>query len=202
VSDRCAPPPGKDVIAGIFVGGAGRRMGGRPKGMLVAPGGGTLIDHWLAVLHAAGICQVLLVGRHEAYGALGLERIHDAPSGIGPIGGLAALLLRSGVSRALALACDMPFVSLGLIARLLAAPDAPVVAPRREGVWEPLCARYDAHAVLPVTMRRIAAGRHSLQPLLAEAGAVELPLTPADRTELHDWDTPSDMLPRDPGFVG
>ncbi len=170
-------------------------MGGRPKGMLVAPGGGTLIDHWLAVLHAAGICQVLLVGRHEAYGALSLERIHDAPSGIGPIRWKLALRRAppaiGRLARALALACDMPLCLPG--------PDrAPARGTRRarrgpatRGCVEPLCCRYDAHAdTCPSRCAGSAAGRHSLQPLLAEAGAVELRSTPADRTELHDWGLP------------
>jgi molybdopterin-guanine dinucleotide biosynthesis protein A len=192
VSDPCLVS-GEGVLAGVFVGGVGTRMGRRAKGMLEAPGGGTLVERWLAILGEARVRRVLLVGRHEAYGALGLEMIEDEPGGIGPIGGLAALLRRAGASRALALACDMPFVSPGLVERLLSAPDAPVVAPRREGLWEPLCARYDAERVLPGVLRRIAAGEHSLQPLLMEAGATPLPLDPGEAGELRDWDTPDDV---------
>jgi molybdenum cofactor guanylyltransferase len=181
------------VIAGVFVGGAGKRMGERAKGLLEAPGGGTLVDRWLSVLHEAGVARVLLVGRHPAYRALGLETIDDEPSGVGPIGGLAALLRRAGPSRALALACDMPFVSAGLVQRLIAAPEAPVVAPWRDGRWEPLCARYDAARVLPSALRRIEARQYALHLLLAEAGAAPLPLEPGDAPELRDWDTPEDM---------
>ena len=180
------------VIAGVFVGGAGRRMGGCAKGMLEAPGGGTLVERAVAVLRAAGVAHVLLVGRHDGYDALGLEMIDDESGGIGPLGGLAALLRRAGPSRALALACDMPFVSAALVARLLSARVAPVVAPRRDGHWEPLCARYDAARVLPAALRRIAAGAHALQPLLIECGAVALPLDPREEDELRDWDTPED----------
>jgi molybdopterin-guanine dinucleotide biosynthesis protein A len=181
------------IIAGVFVGGAGRRMGRCAKGMLQAPGGGTLLERWLGLLPSLAIERVLLVGRHEAYEGLGLEVIDDDPAGIGPIGGLAALLKASGASRALALACDMPFVSPGLLARLLAAPDAGIVAPRRGGLWEPLCARYEPELVLPVVARRIAAGSHALQPLLDEAGAVALPLGPNEEDELRDWDAPTDV---------
>jgi molybdopterin-guanine dinucleotide biosynthesis protein A len=185
------------IIAGVFVGGAGTRMGRCAKGMLEAPGGGTLLERWIGLLSGLGIERVLLVGRHQAYAGFGLEVIDDDPAGIGPMGGLAALLKRSGkgsgASRALALACDMPFVSAGLLARLLAAPDAAVVAPRRGGRWEPLCARYEPERVLPVVARRIAAGAHALQPLLDEAGAVELPLELNDEDELQDWDAPKDV---------
>jgi molybdopterin-guanine dinucleotide biosynthesis protein A len=181
------------VIAGVFVGGAGKRMGGGcAKGLLAAPGGGTLLERWRRLLHTVGVDRLVLVGENEAYIALGLEAIGDEPRGIGPIGGLAALLERAGHGHALALACDMPFVSGALVTRLLSAAGAPVVAPKR-GLWEPLCARYDAQRVLPIVRQRIAAGRHSLQGLLDEAGTFELPLYPEDAGALHDWDTPEDL---------
>jgi molybdopterin-guanine dinucleotide biosynthesis protein A len=181
------------IIAGVFVGGTGTRMGRRAKGLMEAPGGGTLVERWVGLLGSLGIDRVVLVGRHEAYDALGIDVIDDEPTGIGPLGGLAALLRQTGVSRALAFACDMPFVSPSLVARLLSAPDAPVVAPRRSGHWEPLCARYDAKRVLPVALRRIAAGKHALQPLLIEVGAVALPIEPHEEDDLRDWDCPEDV---------
>jgi molybdopterin-guanine dinucleotide biosynthesis protein A len=147
----------------------------------------------MSVLHLVGATRVVLVGRQPAYSALRLETIDDEPSGVGPIGGLAALLQRAGASRALALACDMPFVSVGLVERLLAAPPAAVVAPRRNGVWEPLCARYDAPQVLPHALRGIALGQYSLQALLADAGAAPLSVEPGDAAQLRDWDTPEDV---------
>ena len=186
-------PSTPEWIAGVFVGGAGNRMGKLPKGLLEAPGGGTLVDRWRAVLHEVGVRRVFLVGRHPAYCAVGLDPIDDEPSGVGPIGGLVALLRHARASPVLALACDMPFVSMGLVQRLVAAPEAAVVAPRRNGIWEPLCARYDAAQVLPCALRRIAAGRYSLQSLLAEVGAAPLSLEPGDAAQLRDWDAPEDM---------
>jgi molybdopterin-guanine dinucleotide biosynthesis protein A len=183
-----------DVVAGVFVGGRGKRFGGAAKGLLRAPGGGTLVDRWRGVLGEAGV-EVVLVGRHEAYASLDLETIDDTPPGIGPLGGLIALLTRAARTRdgqALALACDMPFVSASLVRRLVAAPPAPIVAPWRDDHWEPLCARYDASVVLPHAQRRLAAGKHSLQPLLVDLGAVALTPDPADARELDDWDEPGD----------
>ena len=191
--NEASPPAMPEWIAGVFVGGAGSRMGRVAKGLLEAPGGGTLVDRWRSVLREVGVRRVLLVGRHPAYGAVGLETLDDEPSGVGPIGGLVALLRRAGGARVLALACDMPFVSVGLVQRLLSAPEAPVVAPRQNGVWEPLCARYDAPQVLPRALRCIASGQHSLQSLLAEAGAAPLSLEPDDALQLRDWDTPRDV---------
>ncbi|MBV9949378.1 MAG: NTP transferase domain-containing protein, partial [Myxococcales bacterium] len=107
------------------------------------------------------------------------------------------LLRRAAGGSALALACDMPFVSRDLLRRLIAAPSAaPIVAPRRQGRWEPLCARYHAAAVLPVALEHAAGargGRHSLQDLLDDAAAVELPLSPKEADELRDWDSPDDL---------
>jgi molybdopterin-guanine dinucleotide biosynthesis protein A len=181
------------ALAGVFVGGASRRMRGAPKGLLRGPDGVTLVERWRGLLVEIGV-DVVLVGQGAAYAGLGIEALADEPAGIGPLGGLVALLQRAGDRPALAFACDMPFVSRALVARLLAAPDdAAIVAPRRDGRWEPLCARYDPRRVLPVAVTRAASDDHSLQRLLSDAGAVELPLEPGEDGELTDWDTAEDV---------
>jgi molybdopterin-guanine dinucleotide biosynthesis protein A len=95
---------------------------------------------------------------------------------------------------AVAVACDMPFVSSALLQRLVATSEALVVAPRRAGRWEPLCARYHA-GVASLGERRVAMGDYSLQRWLDEAAAVELPLEADEADQLCDWDTPEDMAP-------
>jgi len=182
-------------LAGIFVGGPARRMGGRPKGLLEAPDGVTIVERWRAMLADAG-AEVVLVGDAAAYAGLGVPALADDPPGVGPLGGLVALLRRAADRPAVAVACDMPFVSRALVERLLAAPDAaPIVAPRREGRWEPLCARYDPARVLPLAVARAASPYHSLQRLLDDAGAAPLPLAPQEADELRDWDSPDDVGP-------
>jgi molybdopterin-guanine dinucleotide biosynthesis protein A len=171
--------------AGILVGGAGSRMGGRAKGLLLTPDGETIVDRWRRLFGALGL-PCLLVGVRPEYAELGLPVVPDDPPGVGPLGGLAALLARGS---AVAVACDMPYATEALLGRLLAAPDAPIVAPRHDdGRWEPLFARYDA-AVLPCVRARLERRALSLQGLLDEAGAVPLPVSEWD--ELRDWD----MLP-------
>ncbi len=182
------------LLAGVFVGGGGTRMGGLPKGLLRTAGGVTLVERLHGLLVSVG-AEVVLVGASDAYAALGFESIADEPRGVGPIGGLGGLLRRAAGAPTLALACDMPYVSAALLARLASAPPAPVVAPKRDGRWEPLCARYDPARVLPVLSRLLAARRHALQAVLDEAGAVALPLSDDEAMELRDWDVPSD-LPR------
>src|SRR3954447_24577358 len=111
------------VLAGIFVGGRGERLGGVAKGMLRTRAGITLIERWRRIFHALGIEHVL-VGQHPAYASLALETVADvtSPDGgeLGPVGGVLALLERArGQHRfALAVACDMPFVGAALVRRL------------------------------------------------------------------------------------
>ena len=182
------------ALAGIFVGGAGKRMGGVAKGLMLTPDGTTVIDRTRAILARMGL-GVVLVGQRKEYEGLGLEVVEDQPCGIGPLGGLLGLLGRAGDAPVLAIACDMPFVSEALVARLLAEwPEAPIVAPRRDGRWEPLCARYDPTRVTVPALTLGRVGAHSLQRLLDDAGAVELSLEKHEAEELRDWDTPQDVV--------
>lgn len=192
------------IVAGIFVGGQGRRMGGVAKGLLVAPGGETIIVRHARILEGLGIASVL-VGAHAAYAACGLERIEDDPCASGPLGGLIALLeharARPGEASAIAVACDMPYVSDRLLARLRDAPPAPIVSARRSDFWEPFFARYEPGPVIAVARARAASGMTALQGLLDACAARALDLTPEERDELRDWDTPVDMAggPGKPG---
>lgn len=186
------------VVAGIFVGGVGKRMGGRAKGLLRTSTGQTLIDRLRTVLASAAVLDVVLVGKHAAYEGLDLPTIEDRPESIGPLGGLVSLLQYAAEkqARALAVACDMPFVSDALVRRLLSREDAPILAPRRADLWEPLCAVYRPEQVLAQARRRAAGSDRSLQGLLNAAGAVELPLEAHELRALTDWDTPEDALKR------
>lgn len=178
------------VLAGIFVGGASRRMGGTPKGLLVGPDGQTLVARWRDVFAECGV-PCVLVGAHPAYAGEGMTMLADVAADAGPLAGLAALLERSAV--ALAVACDMPFVSAAHVRMLLDAPRAVAVAPKREGRWEPFFARYDATLARPVVQARLEAGAHSLQGLLDALGCVELELGADAGRFLDDWDTPADV---------
>jgi molybdopterin-guanine dinucleotide biosynthesis protein A len=183
-------PDSVTLIGGIFVGGRSVRMGGRPKGLLVHDGE-TLVARWRRLLAGAGVTPVL-VGRNEAYDAAGLETLDDAEGGRGPLGGLVALLERAGQGQAIAIACDMPYVSAELLEALLRAPSAVAVAPRRNGAWEPMFSRWDAPRALPIARARLEAGALGLQRLLDEVGASTLDLADHER-ELDDWDTPDDL---------
>jgi molybdopterin-guanine dinucleotide biosynthesis protein A len=139
---------------------------------------------------------VVLVGENGAYTSLGLDALADARPNAGPLGGLVSLLERAGDGAAIAVACDMPFLTAPLFARLAShAPSAAAVAPRDGDAWSPLFARYDASRVLAEAKRRLASESHALQPLLDAVGAEPLPLAPDEARALRDWDSPADIEP-------
>jgi molybdopterin-guanine dinucleotide biosynthesis protein A len=185
------------MIVGLFVGGRATRMGGQAKGLLTAPDTGEpLLVRSARIIHQVGHTP-LLVGAPEPYRAAlpDLKWVLDEPAGVGPLGGLNALLRAAGTEPAIALGCDMPFVSAGLLERLGAYPTtASVLAPRGEtGKWEPLCARYDPARVRPAVERMLRAGGRSFQRVLASVVVEVLELREGERAALVDWDTPEDV---------
>lgn len=181
------------LLAGIFVGGSSSRMGGRAKGLLRAPSGESLLERWGQLFDRVQV-RCVLVGRRAEYGAIEREVLDDEPRDIGPLGGLAALLRAADGGRAIAVACDMPFVSEALVRRLIEHPSAAAaLAPRPGGRWEPMFARYDAAQALAVVARRAGSADHALQHVLTELDAEALPLSDEEQRLLHDWDAPCDM---------
>lgn len=186
----------KVMLLGLFVGGGARRMGGYPKGLLPAPDTGEPLVARIARIGTELGLEPVFVGDAGPYREVlpDLAVLADRPAGIGPLGGLAALLAATS-DAAIALACDMPYVPASLIARLATAPRGPeVLAPRSaEGPWDPLCARYDARAVAPVLATELARGTRSFQRLFAALRVTELKLDAAERAGLSDWDTLEDV---------
>lgn len=170
-------------------------MGGVAKGLLPAPDTGEpLVARLRRHAESLGL-RCLLIGEAAAYGGLGLPMLADDPPGIGPLGGLRALLTAADGAPVVALACDLPYVSPQLLGRLVSATAAvpfDVIAARRQDCWEPLCALYAA-TVLPVLDVALAAGERSFQALLRRLCVHELGLDAAEARQLTDWDTPDDV---------
>ena len=180
------------VIAGVLVGGEGRRMGGAAKGLLRVASGETILERWASIFDRLGIERVL-VGLRPEYASLGWRQIEDDASARGPLAGVLALLEHAGDRRVITVACDMPHVSDGLVRALVDGDDGPILAPRQNGRWQALFARYDAPRVLPLARAQARAGQLALQALFDHAGAVELSTDEAQRHELRDWDSPADI---------
>lgn len=170
-------------------------MGGQPKGLLREPSTGqTLVARLVAQAQALGL-DCVLVGQRPEYATLALPMLADDPPGIGPLGGLSALLSDEKYG-ALALSCDLPYLSQSLMARLISVDtsDCDVVAPRRNDRFEPLCALY-LPSVLPSLRQAITSRQHALQRLLSGLRVKTLPLTDDEMQQLDDWDSPADIRP-------
>lgn len=196
-SEHDRDPARANVLLGILAGGRGLRMGGRDKAALPAPGTGEpLLARLVRIARELGL-EVVTVG---GAGLPGVLRLSDDPPHVGPIGGLCALLTHAGGRPAIALACDLPYLEPPLLARLaITQTPAPILAPRdpETGKWQPLFARYDPPRVLPALRTAIANDVRSFQTLLRSLEIQELPLAPQEHSQLRDWDTPSDLRPRD-----
>jgi molybdopterin-guanine dinucleotide biosynthesis protein A len=188
------------VVVGIFVGGQARRLGGIAKGLLATPDGRSIAARMIDVIsEAVPGALVYLVGNASAYAGLGLPALEDTPPGIGPLGGLVALLRRADQTNhegALALSCDLPAIDAEFLRRLSnESPGALALAPKVDSErWSPLSARYLTGA-LPALEALIAAGEHSLQRVFERLGerAVEMVTTREELERLVDWDTPEDV---------
>lgn len=185
----------KVTCIGILVGGKGSRLGGVAKGLLPTPSHVSIIEHLLAEIDtAAPEASVFLLGSRPEYAHLKVPVLEDQPSNIGPLGGLGALL-RTASDEVVLLGCDMPFISAALLRRLLSPACKTAIATKSDGEhFEPLFARFNLPATVPVVERRIAQGCYSLQGVLVELGAETLPLTQNEAAQLRDWDTPEDMV--------
>jgi molybdopterin-guanine dinucleotide biosynthesis protein A len=106
---------------------------------------------------------------------------------------LVGLLRRRDAAEVIAVACDMPHVTAPLLARLAFSPaEAAVLAPVRDGRFEPLFARYESARVLPLAEAQLQTEDLSLQRLLRTAGAEALELGDDEWPLLADWDEPAD----------
>lgn len=186
------------LLVGVFVGGSGSRLGGVAKGLLpTLDATTTLIERLCSEVRAAlPGAELVLVGTAQPYSALGLRAIADAPAGIGPLGGLGGLLSHAGSGQVLALACDLPRLERGLIARLAAEhPQAAALITRQEDVRNPLVARYQVEPTRAALGRVLQAGKRSLQAVLdeLEPHVTTLTLSEREQATLGDWDTPEDV---------
>ncbi len=140
-------------IGVVLAGGLSRRYGA-PKA-LATVAGRPIVERVVEALAEAVGDVVVVANEPELYASLGLEIRADARPGAGVLGGIltaARWAGERGRAGALIAACDMPFLSVPLLRRLLevaragepAPPD--VVTPESEGRRgvEPLCAWYAA----------------------------------------------------------
>ena len=146
--------PDNELSVIILVGGRSRRFG-RDKATAVV-GGRTLLQRIVdTVTPLAG--ELVIVGARGGASpvvesATPLKVVEDVREGAGALGGLYSGLLSAGHPQSLALACDMPLLSLPLLGHLrgLLTEEWDVVMPVWRGREEPLHALYRRACILAI----------------------------------------------------
>jgi molybdopterin-guanine dinucleotide biosynthesis protein A len=140
------------MTGAVLAGGASKRMG-RPKAFLDLAGR-SLLERSLDRIRS--LCdEVVVVSRRPSdMMESGARVVRDLAVGQGPLGGLATALFYARRRWVLVTACDQPFLSADLLARLAEhrhdAPAGPAaLVPRTPDGWQPLAALYSAECFKP-----------------------------------------------------
>jgi molybdenum cofactor guanylyltransferase len=183
------------MAAGILLtGGASTRMGLDKATLRV--GGERLVDRAARVL--GEVCRpVVEVGR----GYTALHRVSEEEPGSGPLAALAAggaaLRARDEQGPAIALATDLPLVTVAFLRFLAEFPGDGSVVPFVGGEPQPVCARYSG-AALRLAETAVERGERSLRGFLAEVPDLQwagpkMWADVADERVLADVDNPDDL---------
>jgi len=185
-----------DVEGFILVGGASRRMG-RDKALLDF-GGQTFVERIASELSTVA-STVSLVGARQAYSSF--KNVSDIHQQWGALGGIHAALMAAKTEWAVIVACDLPFVTSGLVERLTTfiSDTADAVVPiQPDGRPQPVCALYRRTTCLPEIERLVAAGEHTPRALLAKVRTryvefVEISDLPAAEHFFFNVNRPEDL---------
>ena len=141
----------------ILAGGSSSRMG-TDKSKLVLDGQ-TFVERIKNALSAIA-SNVRIVGPRENSAGSPLATVPDVFEAWGALGGVHAALSACGADWAAVVACDLPFVSGDLFARLATLREGfDAVAPVQEDGWpQPLCALYKVMPCRPMAEKLIHSG--------------------------------------------
>lgn len=204
----------QDIAAFVLAGGRSSRMGSDKA--LLEWRGEPLVARQARLLEAAlpAGSNVAIVGSIARYGAFGFPVVEDLrqqqqeeevgethhQQHQGPLAGIeAALASPYAAEWNLVIACDMPRLDAGLLARLLgtiaqqAGPDTDVILSRSASHGpEPLCSIYRRRFVR-IASRQLDAGRRKVREALEEKHGVELVhFEIDDESVLTNLNTPAD----------
>ena len=155
----------------ILAGGASSRMG-EDKSRLSLDGR-TFVESAAKALRVI-TPKVSVVSSRPAAESHGLPVIKDLRAGLGALGGLHAALSTCRAEWAAVVACDLPYVTGGLLARLdsMRADTLDAIVPAQEdGRVQPLCALYRARVCLEQVEELIRAGELRPRVLLSRVRA-------------------------------
>jgi molybdopterin-guanine dinucleotide biosynthesis protein A len=175
----------------VLAGGDSRRMG-QPKALL--PVGSTTLIEWLTARLAPEFAHLVVAARGPERVPAGLRAhlVPDLHAGAGPLAGVEAGLAASPHDVVVAVACDMPAVTAGLLRRLVrasAGAGVDAAVPRIAGRPEPACAAYRRSAAGPIAAA-LGAGRRRAADALA--GLRVRWLDGEDAAQFANLNTPDD----------
>ncbi len=165
-----------DVLGAILTGGKSTRMG-TEKALL--PLRDRPMIQYVADTLASLFTEVVVVGGvKDTYGFLKLEVVPDVFRHCGPLGGIHAALNRAKPLPVFVLACDTPFIPVGLVEFMLSfTPAAPTKIATFDGVLQPLCGLYDGTS-LGAIEHNLKWGKYSVLKTILKIGHTAVPITP------------------------
>jgi molybdopterin-guanine dinucleotide biosynthesis protein A len=176
------------AAAAIVAGGQARRFGGADKCRLIV-GGRPIIVRQIDVLQRVANPVFIVANAAERFADLGVAVQPDAIPVAGALAGLYTALVASPADRVIVVACDLPFLNAGLLARLVER------AQGADGAWvetsrgpEPFLACYRTEAA-PIIRREIEAGRLRA----GDLGKI-LAMRAIDEAELREFGSPDRLL--------
>lgn len=176
----------------VLLGGRSSRMG-TPKHEMRLEDGRTMFDAVMAALSA--ICgRVVMVGATSPRDSRGSMELPDLRPGLGPLGGIEALLASGIDSQYLVCPCDVPLITPDLLRRLVQPGAALATVFQIEGrdVLDPLPARISAEA-LPIVRRLLDAGERSVWRVMQELRPEVVAITENQAMQLHNVNTPEEF---------
>lgn len=190
-------PPFPSFTAVLLAGGRSTRMGVDKAGLIVD--GQPLWRLQLDKLRALEAGEIFISGRAEGpYADAGIEVVPDTAPGLGPLGGIAAMLRLAAAPLVIVLAVDLPAVSVAFLAGLVAraAQSRLGVVPQGDRWFEPLAAVYP-QAAAPLAEECLCgvdrSMQHFVRRLVAAGLASALPLTAAQLAEFRNVNAPGDL---------
>ena len=175
----------------VLVGGRSSRFGS-PKALHMFNGRAMALR--VAEALASRVTAVTLVGDPDLYAPLGMPVIADRIKRAGPLAGIVAALHHSPQSWCIVAACDMPFVSLGVVDQLLGAAGAAsvdaIVPQTPDGRLQPLFAAYSKSG-LEALEHALLRGTRKLTDALDCVSWAKLPLD--DARSFANVNRPSDL---------
>ena len=178
--------------AAIFCGGKSSRMG-KPKASIILPSGVTLIEHVHNVLKQ--LCKkVVLVGHGEGIpdSLKHLKRIPDNYQGLGPIGGLEALLCSGLDSEYLISPCDLYKATPEIFSLLINSEIKLPAILNNKGRIEPLLGRCPS-SLLPLVREHIVRRQLAMNDLLKKVSAVSIDVPEKHLFSLSNMNFPGDF---------